>query len=140
MYQIKPSETFRRDLEKLLKGHYRKDRRGGQELTKLLDEIIQDLARDPHSRQSWPEPWPKDISQPEGWEFRKLTFGMPRLRGASGQGRLMYLIDGFEKHLILSRIYTHEEYQGRPPDKELSQLIKEFVETQKPRQDKGSSP
>ena len=63
----------------------------------------------------------------EELEFRKLRFAIPDLRGASGQGRLMYLINSTQHKIILVWIYTHEEFAGRPDDKSLKVSLQDAI-------------
>jgi len=52
---------------------------------------------------------------------------MPGLKGASGQGRLMYLINSIQSSIILVWIYTHEEYEGRPDEKSLEAVLQDAI-------------
>jgi hypothetical protein len=70
------------------------------------------------------EPWPKGSFR-EGWELWKLEFGMPSLKGESGEGRLIYLIDTEGSAVYLLWIYTHSEFKTRPPDKSIRRLAEE---------------
>ena len=54
---------------------------------------------------------------------------MPQLRGAAGQGRLIYLLEFTKKEVIIIWIYTHAEFEKRPPDKNLKRLLLEIMES-----------
>jgi hypothetical protein len=49
---------------------------------------------------------------------------MPGLSGASGQGRILYLIDRKEQTITLLMFYTHQDYAKRPPDKVIEKILK----------------
>lgn len=55
---------------------------------------------------------------------------MPQLRGAAGQGRLIYLLNTTRKEVTLVWIYTHAEFEKRPPDKSLKRLLREIMESE----------
>lgn len=88
------------------------------------------MSSNPFLDSSFAEAIPGGLRLPEGWEFRKYYFDMPSLRGASGQGRLMYLVNRSLTLIELVWIYTHNEFEKRPPDKNLKQLIQELIESQ----------
>lgn len=55
---------------------------------------------------------------------------MPKISsGAAGQGRLIYLINCIEKKVGLIWIYTHADFEKRPPDKSLKSLLQDFIES-----------
>ncbi|MGK7929050.1 MAG: hypothetical protein AB4290_28080 [Spirulina sp.] len=54
---------------------------------------------------------------------------MPDLKGASGQGRLMYLVDREKYEIELVWIYTHEEFPKRPSERNLKQILEEIQQT-----------
>jgi hypothetical protein len=96
-----------------------------------VSEQLQDrLCSDPYLPQSRSEPSPSNIILPEGLEFRKMTFKMqPRRGGASGEGRLMYLVDWDQYLIILAWIYTKDEFSGRPDDESLMSEIKDAIDS-----------
>ena len=53
---------------------------------------------------------------------------MPQLRGAAEQGRLIYLLDITKKEVVLVWIYTHAEFEKRPPDQNLKRLLLEIMD------------
>ena len=82
------------------------------------------MCYDPYPPQSRPEPLPRGMSLPQELKFSKLRFEMqPRLGGASGQGRLIYLVDSKRSRIVLLWIYTHEEFPKRPDDQGLRNEI-----------------
>jgi hypothetical protein len=127
-FQTRRLENFDRTYKALVKSHYRKNRQARADFEKRVAGIISLLRSDPRPPPPFGglERWPKGSYQ-EGWELRKLHFGMPGLRGASGEGRLIYMVDTDGATVYLVWIYTHDEFPTRPPDKPLRQLAEEAL-------------
>lgn len=90
--------------------------------------LIRALVQEPRHPDSRLEPIPKGVAVPDEWEFRKLVFEVPGTAGAAGEGRLVYLVSDRDGLIKLLWLYTHEEFKGRPPDKELKQVLQEGLE------------
>jgi hypothetical protein len=130
-FQIELLTSFERTLEKLIRDRYRKNPAGKAEFDTLIEKLIDILTVDPRPRPPLGslEPWPKGTSC-EGWELWKLKFPMPKISsGAARQGRLIYLINGAEKKVGFIWIYTHAEFEKRPSDKILKDLLEEFIKS-----------
>jgi hypothetical protein len=127
-FRILPLPKFERSFKALKKGF--KSKRQGEVLVTMVQEIFASLRANPRHPDSRMEPTPKGVDLPDGGEFRKLLFDMPGLSGASGEGRLMYIVDFQARRIQLVWIYTHEEYKGRPPDKDLRQILQEALEVE----------
>jgi hypothetical protein len=127
-FLIKPSNKFARSYKELLKRYYKGDR-AKQTFIEHIAQILENLSNDPFLADSFAESSPGGLLIPEAWEFRKYYFDMPSLRGASEQGRLMYLVNRSQSVIFLVWMYTHSEFEKRPPDKVLRQLIQELVES-----------
>lgn len=119
----KDSENFQRSFSKL----YKATAKGHQKsLVEKLDKIIQGLADQPRPANSWEEPVPKKLVLPPFHEFRKIGFSIAK--GAAGKIRLMYLID-IDNQLITSLwVYSHEQFAGRPADKDISKVVNEILD------------
>jgi len=52
---------------------------------------------------------------------------MPGLEGASGLGRLLYIVDEQRKKVHLVWVYTHHEFSKQPPTKDIKKAAKEIV-------------
>lgn len=120
-----PARNFERSLRRLIKRY--KGSREKQAFIVFISQLVDELCDEPHSSNSAPEPIPGKMPLQEELEFRKLRFAMPGLRGASGQGRLMYLINSTQRKIILVWIYTHEEFEGRPDDKSLKVSLQDAM-------------
>jgi hypothetical protein len=127
-FHIKLSNNFERTQQKLIRDRYRKNQAGLVNFVELIEKIIKILSLDPRPRPPLGhlEPWPQGSSR-DGLELWKLEFKMPQLRGAAEQGRLIYLLDITKKEVVLLWIYTHAEFEKRPPDNNLKRLLREIM-------------
>lgn len=119
--------NFERSLKKLIKRY--KGTRDRQACGQFIAQMLKDLCQEPRPSNSAIEPLPGKTSLPQEFEFRKLRFNMPGLKGASGQGRLMYLLNFGQSILVILWIYTHEEFEKRPEDKSLKDSLQDALAT-----------
>jgi hypothetical protein len=84
------------------------------------------LIEDQYPTNSRYEPLPRKMHLLEGWTFHKLE--MRFSQGASGQIRLMYLVNTTVCIIILVWIYSHEQFAKRPADPDLKSIIKEILD------------
>ncbi|MCA6502854.1 MAG: hypothetical protein ACK6CP_19750 [Pseudanabaena sp.] len=126
-FQIEASSKFQRSYKLLLKRHCKGDRQK-ETFIDTISELINRLASNPYLSDANLEPLPKGLVISDSWKFYKLRFRMPSLAGASGQGRLMYLVSQNQKIIKLAWIYTHAEYEKRPEEQELKALIRELLD------------
>ncbi|RUS95598.1 hypothetical protein DSM106972_089540 [Dulcicalothrix desertica PCC 7102] len=118
-YQIVPLKRFETSLKKVIKSHYRKNERARSSFLELVDYYIEQLRENPGSN-----PFSEDESFPKGcydskFKFRKIKFKTPELDGAAGCGRLMYVLCEEKCTVYLVWVYTHEEFEKRPPEDDL---------------------
>ncbi|NEP47412.1 MAG: hypothetical protein F6K65_00575 [Moorea sp. SIO3C2] len=118
-FSIEASEKFKRSLKKLAKVH-------GNSFVELVTQIVENLKQDPYPRNYRQEPLPKKTNLPEGWTFNKLEFTVSK--GASGQIRLMYLVNTTTSVIKLVWIYTHQKFKKRPDEKALKSVIQVILE------------
>jgi mRNA-degrading endonuclease YafQ of YafQ-DinJ toxin-antitoxin module len=118
-FSIETSENFNRSFKKLAKVH-------GTGFVELVTEILEDLTEDQYPINSRNEPLPGKIQLTEGWTFHKLEFKISK--GASGQIRLMYLVNTTASVIRLVWIYSHEQFVKRPADKDLKSVINEILD------------
>jgi mRNA-degrading endonuclease RelE of RelBE toxin-antitoxin system len=83
-FSIEASDNFKRSFKKLAKVHRTR-------FVEIVAEILEDLTEDQYPINSRNEPLPGKIRLTEGWTFHKLEFRISQ--GASGQIRLMYLVN-----------------------------------------------
>ncbi|MGB3297889.1 MAG: type II toxin-antitoxin system RelE/ParE family toxin [Phormidesmis sp.] len=124
-YEVSLSPKFARAI-KVLKKKY-KSKREAKAFVEAISDIVEELAQFPEPKESRQEPWPSNLNYAE-WNLRKLTFPLPGRSGAVGQGRLIYLVNDQLRIIHLLWPYTHEEFDKRPPDKDLKSLIQEFID------------
>lgn len=90
-----------------------------------LAKYFKDLTLNPYPTNSREEPKPGGYSIPPNWTFHKLAFKIGR--GASGQIRLMYLVNEKERIIKPVWIYNHEQFPKRPSEKELKNILKDIL-------------
>lgn len=118
-FSVKPSDNFNRSFKKLGKTY-------GATFTDKVEEVLEELIDESYPTISRNEPLPSNLKLPEGWTFHKIAF--KHSKGASGQIRLMYLVNGSSLQIKLLWIYTHEQFTGRPADKNLKSTIREILD------------
>lgn len=124
-FRVIPTPKFTRTAKDLKKGY-----KGSNEKPLFVDciaNLVELLTLNPRPVNSRLEPWPGG-KRAQSWEFRKLVFQMPNRTGASGEGRLMYLVNDSDYLIQLIWIYTHDEFKKRPPDKSLKQILRELLD------------
>jgi mRNA-degrading endonuclease RelE of RelBE toxin-antitoxin system len=109
---------FRRSfkkLKKVIKPH----------LEKIGDEL-EGLIINPYPNKSRREPLPGKLKLPEEWTFHKLEIRIAK--GASGQIRIMYLVNETTSTIQLVWIYSHEQFTKRPADGDIQVAISEILQ------------
>lgn len=116
-YSINETEKFLRSFKTLAKKHKRNNA-----FIPCVTAEIDKLRTNPKIAQ---EPLPAKLFRimPPDLGFFKSRFSVSN--GTSGQIRLMYLVDDIHCNVILLWIYSHEDFAKRPPDKDLTTLIKQ---------------
>lgn len=118
-YKIDLTDNFRSSVSQLKKAHYKKDTASGAAFEAVLDGYFLKFEKAPHAvPSSRAEPWPAKCHD-ERFKFYKSDFHMPGLSGASGQGRIMWLVCDGTTTVHVVWVYTHAQYGGRPSDKGL---------------------
>ena len=73
IYSIRPLPKFEISLVKLVKTHYKKNKRARDSFETLIQKYIETLAKDPFFDESDSENFPKGAYKPD-FEFRKIPF------------------------------------------------------------------
>jgi mRNA-degrading endonuclease YafQ of YafQ-DinJ toxin-antitoxin module len=115
LFSIERTESFDRSFKKLAK-YYR------QEGIEILITGFENLAADPFPPKSRDEPLPSRFQLAEDWTFHKLEIRLGK--GASGQVRLMYLVNEDIRVIKPLLMYNHEQYAKRPDDQDIRAAIK----------------
>ncbi|KAF3885117.1 MULTISPECIES: hypothetical protein [Nostocales] len=118
-FLIEESENFKRSFKKLAKVL-------GTNFIERIGDVLEGLIEDQYPINSRQEPLPSKIQLPEGWTFHKLELKVSK--GASGQIRLMYLINANNCVIKLVWIYSHEQFSKRPGDKDIKSVIREILD------------
>lgn len=113
-FNLKIINFFERSLKDI------KSNKLKEELKKYLSELI----NNPYHKNSRQEPLPKSLLI-DNWTFHKLSFKIGK--GASGQIRLMYLVNQKDQIVLLLWIYNHEKYPKRPEDNNIKKVILEAL-------------
>jgi hypothetical protein len=138
-YSLIRAPHFERTLKNYLKGLSKREQVAALE---LFGAVLQELTISPRQMRGQnvpglekmlPEGWPgptlagvrRGVYSLEGWDFWKAYLNFPYGRGASQKGRVMYAIDETAAAVHLLMMYTHAEYQGRPDDGFLDDVLKE---------------
>ena len=129
-FEFFPSDTLSRNLKQL-----KKTLKGSREQTaflELLAKVIEVVCSDPTKirghevlKKLEPEPWPGKHKGNEHNLLWKAYFHLPWERGARREARLLYIIHPLEERITGLMLYTHAEYQGRPNDGYLQDVLKE---------------
>lgn len=120
-FSLETTDQFNKTFRKLAKS-----KAYGKNFKDVVSEVLRGLLRDPYPSNSWDEPLPRGTRISEQWTFHKLTINMGK--GASGQIRLIYLVNENEHIIKPLWIYSHEKFKKRPPDKELRKNIEDLFE------------
>ncbi len=129
-FQVIPSGRFQRSVEDFIKNHYKKNPKGEKEFKELVAGYYTSLATMPRQGLAPLEPWPASTPQSiqSDWELRKRDFSAPRLGGGAGQGRFIYAVHKQMKVVVPFWIYTHKQFEGRPPEKSLKEAAEGLAE------------
>ncbi|MCC3455404.1 hypothetical protein [Microcoleus sp. PH2017_08_TRC_O_A] len=118
-FSIEASDNFNRSFKKLAKIH-------GASFVEIISKVLEELIDYQYPNNSRNEPLPGKIKLPEEWTFHKIDFRIAK--GASGQIRLMYLVNATTCIIKLVRIYSHEQFSKRPADADLKSVLREILE------------
>jgi mRNA-degrading endonuclease YafQ of YafQ-DinJ toxin-antitoxin module len=128
LFLLEKTDNFERSFKKLVKSY--KSKLQQQEFVEIIGNYLEQLIVDPYPAQARDEPLASGMKIPDLWTFHKLAFTTSK--GASGQIRLIYLVNESEKVIKILWIYNHEQFRKRPPDKDLKDVLKEAFEVEEP--------
>lgn len=118
-FSLEKSANFGRSFKKLVKA-YKID------LVAIIGDCLENLLVNPYPPTSRDEPLPKRTRLPQGWTFHKLELRVGK--GASGQIRIMYLVNEEISEIRPLWIYSHEQFTKRPSDQEIDSVIQEIFD------------
>ncbi len=124
-FSLKSSANFERSFRKLAKvyGKNSLPYLRNQNFTTYFGEILENLLENPYPEEASLEPLP-GVELPKGWTFYKLRLKIGK--GASGQIRLMYLVNPVEQVIFPVWIYSHEQFAKRPSNEDLRQVFQDI--------------
>lgn len=120
LFSLETTDNFDRSFRKLGKSYKSKSQQ--TEFANIVSDYISRIVDNPYLSESRDEPL-SGLKIPEGWTFQKLAFTIAK--GASGQIRLMYLVNEDMGIVRILWIYTHEQFAKRPSNKDLKDVIVE---------------
>ncbi|NET25619.1 hypothetical protein [Okeania sp. SIO1I7] len=123
-FLIEKSTNFERSLKKLVKTY--KSQSQQQEFIQIISQYLDELIIHPYPPQARVEPLPSGLKLPDEWQFYKLVLTIAK--GASGQIRLMYLVDEKQRVIKPLWIYNHQQFEKRPPAQDIKDVIQEIFE------------
>jgi hypothetical protein len=95
-------------------------------LVAIVGNCLEGLLVNPYPASAREEPLPKKTKLPQGWTFHKLELRVGK--GASGQIRLMYLVNEEIEVIKPIWIYNHEQFTKRPSDQDIDDVIQEIFD------------
>ena len=119
-FLLENSPNFGRSFKKLAKAPCNKN----NNFASIIGNCLESLLLNPYPSASRDEPLPKKTQLPEGWTFHKLELRVGK--GASGQIRIMYLVNEDLKVIKPMWIYSHEQFTKRPSDQDIDGVIDEI--------------
>lgn len=122
LFLIEESDNFKSSFKKLVKSYKSKSQQ--QQFIEFISSCLEELILNPHPPQSRTEPLPSGIKLPVNWRFYKLVVIVAK--GASGQIRLIYLVNETSRIIKPLWIYNHQQFAKRPPDKDIAKALKEI--------------
>lgn len=124
--KVELGDAFAATVLAFNKANYKKDTRGaeaaGQVLARLVDQFY--AHNSPKIPRAHFEPFPPGTAA-LGLQLWKVNFNAPNLSGSAECGRLVYLHDQASSTIIPLCVYTHKQYPGVVPAKDMAKLIEE---------------
>ena len=124
LFLLEKTDNFQRSFKKIVKSY--KSKLQQQEFVEVVSNYLEQLIVDPYPAQARDEPLSGGMKIPKFWTFHKLAFTTSK--GASGQIRLIYLVNEGDRIIKPLWIYNHEQFKKRPPDKDIKDVLKEAFE------------
>jgi hypothetical protein len=125
IYRVIPTAAFSESYRELRDTYYATGSPGRAELADIIAAFITTLGSNARPGSSKPEPWPQRQPQTSfaGYDCRKIRFELPRLKGSARLGRLIYAIHEASCRIELVWLYSHDQFDARPPDRDLKRQL-----------------
>ena len=121
-FLIEKTEQFEKSLKKLVKSYKSKSQK--VEFVNFISNSLEELTNNPYLNKSNSEPLPNGLKLPEKWVLYKLRIMFAQ--GASGQIRIIYLVNERDRIIKPLWIYNHKQFAKRPPDQDIKNVIKQL--------------
>ncbi len=122
-WTIEKAEGFLKDLKRLAKSLYKSDRQR-IEFADYLSSLYLNWGATGLPVSAPPM---QGFSLPEGTRLHKVYLNPPGTRGASGEMRVLALVQEEQRRIALLMAYTHAEYESQPPKREIQRRIEEAL-------------
>ncbi len=124
--QVELGGQFEASVLRYEKATYPKDQRGREASREILAKIIEQFyaLNSPKIPQARFEPFPPGSVVPNA-QLWKVSFNAPHLAGPAQCGRVVYLFFLETRTIVPLCVYTHKQFPGVVPSKDLKSLIEE---------------
>ena len=124
-WQINHLKEAQRDLKRIIKVFKSKTQK--EDYYNFYESLLKPLAESGIHPLAIREPIPGGVSLPDGVELLKLRINVPGLTGAFSKLRVLFLRFLERKEIRIVAIYTHKDYEKRPPEDFIANLIKKSM-------------
>lgn len=124
-YSLRHADHFEHTYRKLKKSYANSGGADVESLNDCVAGVLKALRNAPTAREVGCEKYtlPTGVSS-SAWELWRITFSIPGVKGAARHGRIMYVIHKPTCTVVLFWIYNHQQFEKRPPDKDIRRQLK----------------
>jgi len=126
-YSVKRTPKFERTLRELIRSAYPKSD-PPEKLVRALSLTFDLLQSDPRIEPLCRREPSKGLDVPSGCELWKMRFDLPGTRGSLQAARFIYLLCETKRLVVLVWAYSHKQFEGRPPHRDLKKALKAIAE------------
>jgi len=123
-WTLRRKPSFAKDLKRLAKDLYKSDRQR-QDFLRFVVSFVEVLERCGPSCPQLDARVMTGVPAPEGCKLYKFYLRPPETRGASGEMRVLALVNEADRTIELLMAYTHADYPKQPHPEEILQRIEE---------------
>ena len=121
-FLIEETGQFKKSFKKLVKSY--KSQSQKVKFVKFISNYLEELTNNPYLNKSRSEPLPNGVKSPQEWGLYKLRIMFAK--GASGQIRIIYLVNEQDRIIKPLWIYNHKQFAKRPPEQDVETVIKQL--------------
>ncbi|MGK7961098.1 type II toxin-antitoxin system RelE family toxin [Crocosphaera sp.] len=119
---IEKTEQFEKSFKKLVKSYKSKSQQ--VEFVNFISNYLDEITNNPYPNKSRSESLPNGLKLPQEWVLYKLRIMFAK--GASGQIRMLYLVNEQDRIIKPLWIYSHKQFAKRPPEQDIKTVIKQL--------------